>query len=183
MRKGRHPRAAHPTSATRASVRPAPADESARRQVSAARADSLSRRGRWAPSGDLPPYRPQSGTLRPPAKLDGRLPKDHWASPRPTVSRETRTPAASPPTVAPTPGSEAQQRPSQAPGPGSMRAGPGNSYAGLPAVEALTETEPTGGSRCFRTRRAATAGWSAREPPSAARSRNSGRATLAPEAL
>jgi hypothetical protein len=128
MRKGRHPGAAHPTSPTRASVRPAPADGSARRQVSAARVDALGRRGRWAPGGDLLPYRPQSRTLQPPVQLDGRHPRDDRASP--------------PPRVAPTPRSAAQQRPSQAPGPGSMRAGLGDSYAGPPAVEGLTETEP-----------------------------------------
>jgi hypothetical protein len=173
MRKGRDPGAAHLTSATRASIRPPPTDDSADRQVSAARALALSRRGPWPPGGDLQPYRPQSRRLRQCSSMVS-APNVQSASAPPTAHRQTSSPWG-----APSPASEAHRRLCQAAGPGSIRLGLAEPCAGLPAVEALTETEPVPRD-AFGRAIPGTAGWSASQLLTAGRTRHSERGRARP---
>jgi hypothetical protein len=147
MQKGTHREGANPMSATRLSARPAPAGNPAHGQVPPAPAHGLTRPGRWAPGVDLLRYRTQSPVVRPPSALR----------------------------MASMPGSVAQHRPRRASGAGSLRVGRGESCVRPPAVEALTNADPSGGWRCFPVGRAGTTGWSASELLSAALSRHSGR--------
>jgi hypothetical protein len=95
-------------------------------------------------------------------QLDGQRPKVHSPSPPSRVRQRTSSLW-----VAPSPGSAAHRRLCRAPGPGWMRVGLGESCAGLPAVEALTKTDPSGGWRCFPVGCADTTGWSAKQLHSA----------------
>jgi hypothetical protein len=61
------------------------------------------------------------------------------------------------------PGSAAQHRPCRAEDAGSMRVGRDESCVELPAGEAVSKTDPSGGWRCFPVGRAGTTGWSESE--------------------